>query len=198
MYYIMITKYGEDYSSSPLDNIYFDTKEEAVLYRKENKLTNGINIRFEIRKVDIRLFNDENNNFSNSLICDEFNVYLTSNYYYKIKIFNNNKSMWKYYGYETQDWNALHIPYDRIYDSDFKFKHFKNKRKKIKNCVGEIFFSKENLGSSTVSHEVSHATINFLLKFKDLDIHSIEEDFCYMLGDTVSSIYNVLYENKII
>lgn len=146
----------------------------------------------------MRKFNEKNNCLVKSIYGYSFKIYLNKNYFYRIKIFKNKEIMWKYHETKNQDWLALHIPYTRVYKNGIKFKYFKSKKEKLKNCVGEILLSEDNLGSSVITHEITHAVINFLIKFKNIDLIEQEEEFCYMVGDAISSIYNVLYENKII
>lgn len=199
MYYFQTNKYGEQYLNNPIDNKYFDTKQEAILYRKNKKLSSSY---FIIKQIDMLKFNEDNNEFCKSLNSFDFKIYLTKNFYYNIKVFENKKSMWLYYsGKEKENFSGIHIPYAQVYDSGIDFKEFRYKKNKYKSCVGEILLSKENIGGSVVSHEVSHAVINFMLNFKNIDILSHmdnEEDFCCMMGNTVSGIYNVLYQYKII
>ena len=149
----------------------------------------------------------ENFDFQQGLKCDTFKLWLTKDLYYKIKVFNNKEVM--YEEYNEDNFGAQHRPNPYFLDVNTgKYSRFETESGDSNNEVGELTFSKDNLGSSVVAHEVTHAILHFLRLYFDREIDVFnkikeqdmryEEMICYMIGDCTSAMYECLYEYKII
>jgi hypothetical protein len=141
-----------------------------------------------------------------SLHCVQFDLYMNEKYKYKIKIFSNENSMWEYD--KDNGFYGKHIPYAKHYSFKSGKKEFIGYEDKYNNCyqdyIGEILLCKGCLSSRHVVHEITHATLYYYNNFVDdgfkklLNDINYEETFCYLLGDCVSLVYNVLYEYNLI
>ena len=149
----------------------------------------------------------ENFDFQEGLKCDIFKLWITKDLYYKINLFNSTEIM--YEECNEDNFGASHNPHPYFLNLETgKYSHFSTKSGESNNEVGELNFSKENLGSSVVTHEVTHAILHFLRLYFDKEINVFnkikeqdmryEEMLCYMIGDCTSALYDCLYEYKVI
>ena len=151
-------------------------------------------------------FRKENKNYVEGLEFKSFDCYIDEKIFYKIKIFPTKKAMQDYY---EEDILGACKNYTVVYsfrDSDKgKFSHFEDSHdNRYESQMGEVLLCEEDLGSRIVTHELTHMVIGYYSERINGGLAIIEDDmeneeiFCYLLGDCISYVYNVLYDYNII
>ena len=118
--------------------------------------------------------------------------------FYKIKIFSNEEQMWEYDN--DIGFYGKHKPYSQRFSFKTGREEFIGYEDENGNCyqdhIGEILLCEGYLSSRHIVHEITHATLYYFEEF--VNETEYEEEFCYLLGDCVSLVYNALYDYKII
>jgi hypothetical protein len=155
---------------------------------------------------DMYSFRKDNTNFTKSLKYKQFDLYIDKKIKYKVKIFSNEKQMWEYDN--DTGFYGKHKPYIQHYSFKTSNEEFIGYEDDLGNSyqdtIGEILLCEGCLSSRVVVHEITHAILYYFNGFIDGEFKNLsnnpdyEEAFCYLLGDCVSLVYNVLYDEQII
>ena len=124
-------------------------------------------------------------------------------FYFKVLIFDTKAEMrewWRQYDrqflagkYDGSGFGAMTIPYELI------------RGEEIGSEIGTVIFSKEQVGSGTVAHEMGHAAMwydrlvngNTNAEYGE-SIGEAEERMLYVLAELVSQTVNKMYKKKIL
>lgn len=118
----------------------------------------------------------------------KFNLKLKTGHYYKVNIFDNIHLMHKHC--DKSGFGAIVKP----------FVIQNNATKQIKNCIGEVFFYKGNIGAGLMTHEMLHCAmwydrvVNGFNGNYGLECNDGEERLAYILTELVTKLNRKLWK----
>jgi|SRR6185436_13611654 len=107
--------------------------------------------------------------------------------YFKVIVFSSKRQMWAFYrqgvrgfpGNGQLDFYAITLPYSCIVGS-----------KDSKREIGTILFHRQQTGTGTVSHEMTHAAVHYLrLKKANLNAQKSEEPLAHVVGELTRQFF---------
>jgi len=122
-------------------------------------------------------------------------------YHFWVKIFKTKADMRAYWQDYDKRTGGVKEGYDKAGGVTLAYRIFKTATtNKIEPEIGQILVSEEQMGGSTMGHELIHAALHaYEVIYKSRNIKNMEqeENFAYLFSDMHNELVNKMYDKKI-